>query len=159
MGEKLNYDTSLRVERPYPGDDHGSYVLGAYPDVLEMVLLRSPEEGELLGKIYFGKKSAGPPGHVHGGCQAAVLDEMMGSCGWHSGRGVLAAKIEVEFLHLVPYETPIDLWSKIIKVDNRKVTVAAEIRLEGKTLARSSGLFIILKEEKLRHLDQIKKKT
>lgn len=157
MSEKLIYDNSLRVERPYPGDAHGSYVLGAYPDVLEIVLLRSPHQNELNGKIYFGKKSAGPPGHVHGGCQAAVLDEMMGSCGWHNGMGVLAAKIEVEFMHLVPYETPIDLWSKVLKVDNRKVTIAAEIRHGDKTLARSSGLFIILKEEKLRHLDQIKK--
>lgn len=159
MSSNLVYDPSLRVARPYPGDDHGSYVLETYPDVLEMVLLRSPNENELLGKIYFGKKSAGPPGHVHGGCQAAVLDEMMGSCGWHHSKGVLAAKIEVEFMHLVPYEVPIDLWAKIIKVENRKITIAAEIRLEEKALARSSGLFIILKEEKLKHLDQIKNKT
>lgn len=159
MNTKLNYDPALKVERPYPGDSEGAYVLNAYPDVHEMVMLKSPNEGELHGKILFGKKAAGPPGHVHGGCQAAVLDEMMGSCGWHNGMGVLAAKIEVEFLHMVPYGVEIDLKAKVLHRENRKVSIVAEIWNGDQLLAHSKGLFIVLSEEKLQYLGIINRQN
>lgn len=152
MSSKLKYDPAQVVPRPYPADVQGGYVLNSHPDVLEMVLLKSPVEGEILGKIYFGKKSAGPPGHVHGGCQAAVLDEMMGSCGWYNGMGVVAAKIEVEFVQMVPYENEIDLAARVVQKENRKVTIVAELWFRGEMVAHSKGLFIILTNDKLKHL-------
>lgn len=158
LHQKLNYDPALKVERPYPGDAEGSYVLEAYPDVHQMVLLKSPNAGELNGKILFGKKAAGPPSHVHGGCQAAVLDEMMGSCGWHNGMGVLAAKIEVEFLHMVPCGVEIDLKARVLQKENRKVSIIAELWQGEKLLAHSKGLFIILTEDKLAFLGKLNQK-
>ena len=155
---KLTYDPNLVIPRPYPGDENGSFVLDSYKDVLEIVLLKSSVPLEMRGKILFGKKSAGPPGHVHGGCQAAVLDEMMGACGWHHGLGVVAGKIEVNFLQMVPYGKEIDLVARIIKQDDRKVTVTAEIILDGVVLAHSKGLFIVLSDERRKELAWILKK-
>ncbi|HGY11225.1 MAG TPA: hypothetical protein ENK36_02525, partial [Desulfobacterales bacterium] len=34
--------------------------------------------GHFLSRVIFGQKSQGPPGHVHGGAIASVLDETMG---------------------------------------------------------------------------------
>ena len=98
MSAYLKYDPNLVVPKPYPGDAGGSFVLGTDSDVLQMVLQKTTIENELHGKVWFGWKTAGPPGHVHGGCQAAILDEMMGSTGWYFQHGVVAAKFEVELL-------------------------------------------------------------
>ncbi len=153
MTSKISFDASLLVEKPYPGDAKGSFVLGTDSDVLQTVLLKSEIENQLDGRVWFGRKTAGPPGHVHGGCQAAILDEMMGSTGWHFGYPVVAGKIEVSFLEMVPYEQCYELRGKIVKVEDRKVHVTAELYNGEKVFASSSGLFIVLNSEQLGRLD------
>lgn len=146
----LKYDQSLKVEKPYRGDRHGSFVLNS--EFLEMALLKSVQPDELDGCVWFGPKTAGPPSHVHGGCQAAVLDEMMGSTAWHLGLPVVAAHINVEFLTMMPVKTQYSLRGRILSRENRKIRVQAEI-FSGETLyARSEGLFIILSDEQRKKL-------
>lgn len=147
----LQFDEEAKLEKPYIGDKQGSFVLDS--DFLEMVLLKSKQEDTLEGKVWFSKKSSGPPGHVHGGCQAAVLDEMMGSTAWSLGYPVVAAHIKVEFLEMVPYEVELFVRGKVVDKQNRKVRVEAEIYDSQRQLARSEGLFIILKEEQKKKLD------
>jgi acyl-coenzyme A thioesterase PaaI-like protein len=121
--------------------------LSSTPGVLQMVLLKSEQALEVNGCIVFGPRSLGPPLHVHGGCQAAVLDEMMGSTGWHFGHAVVAAKIEVSFFEMVPIGVQLELKGKIISQEERKIVIQASLLQQGKLLAQSSGLFIVLKEE------------
>lgn len=153
MNSKLTFDSELLVQKPYPGDAKGSFVLGTDSDVLQTVLLKSEIANQLNGRVWFGRKTAGPPGHVHGGCQAAILDEMMGCTGWHFGHTVVAAKIEVSFLEMIPYEQCYELRGKITSVDDRKVRIEAEIYSGEIIFANSSGLFIILNGDQLKKLD------
>jgi acyl-coenzyme A thioesterase PaaI-like protein len=153
MSMRIKYDPSLFVPKPYPGDAEGSFVLGTDSDVLQTVLIKSTVPNELLGHVWFGLKTAGPPGHVHGGCQAAILDEMMGSTGWHFNYRVVAAKIDVEFLEMVPYEQQYDLRGTIASVEKRKVTIEAQLFKGEKIYAKSTGLFVILKDEQLKKLE------
>ena len=150
---KLQFDQQLFVAKPYPGDAEGSFVLGTDSDVLQTVLQKSVNHHELNGCVWFGLKTAGPPGHVHGGCQAAILDEMMGSTAWHWGFPVVAAKIEVEFMEMVPYENQYQLIGKITHVDKRKISVEASLVKNEKIYAKSSGLFIVLKDQQLQQLN------
>jgi acyl-coenzyme A thioesterase PaaI-like protein len=150
---KIIYDPELYVPKPYPGDAEGSFVLGTDSDVLQTVLLKTNRHHELEGRVWFGYKTAGPPGHVHGGCQAAILDEMMGSTGWHFGHPVVAAKIEVNFLEMIPYENTYELLGKIEKMENRKIYITAQIFSGDKIYAHSSGLFIALTQEQRLKLD------
>ena len=153
MKTKLIYDKNLYIPKPYPGDAAGSFVLGTDSDVLQTVLLKCDRANELQGRVWFGYKTAGPPGYVHGGCQAAILDEMMGSTGWHFGHPVVAAKIDVNFLEMVPYENSYELVGKIEKIENRKIYISAQLFLGNKIYAQSSGLFISLTEEQRKKLD------
>jgi len=153
VSKRIHYDSNLLIPKPYPGDAEGSFVLGTDSDVLQTVLIKSTVENELLGHVWFGWKTAGPPGHVHGGCQAAILDEMMGSTGWYFRHRVVAAKIEVEFIQMIPYEKQYDLRGRIIKIDKRKVHIEAQIFKDDVIYAQSKGLFIILNDEQLKRLD------
>jgi acyl-coenzyme A thioesterase PaaI-like protein len=146
----LKYDPALLVSKPYYGDPKGSFVVSS--SQMEIALQKSSVDKELLAEVWFSIATAGPPGHVHGGCQAAVLDEMMGSTGWHHGYAVVAAKIEVEFLEMVPVNAQYSLRGWITSVQNRKIYVEAELIDKNKIYARSTGLFITLTEEQKQEL-------
>ena len=64
---------------------------------LRMAFFRRKEDGALVGRVWFGLAVEGPPGFVHGGVSAYVLDEAMGSAGsagFHEpcGRGRFIAR-------------------------------------------------------------------
>ena len=143
----LKYDAHLEIAKPYPGDTQGAFLLNS--PQLEMALLKSPNHQELNAEVWFGGGTAGPPGHVHGGCQAAVLDEVMGSAGWHHGYGVVAAKIDVAFMEMVPVLQQYSLRGRITAIDKRKIFVEAELFDKEKIYAKSTGLFIVLTKEQM----------
>lgn len=150
MTTHLNFDKNLQITKPYPGEAQGAFVLQS--SQMEMVLLRSTNAHELLGEVWFDVTTAGPPGHVHGGCQAAILDEMMGATGWHHGFAVVAAKIEVEFLQMVPVQRQYSVRGQILRNENRKVYIQAELFKGEQIFARSNGLFVSLTPEQMKSL-------
>lgn len=56
----------------------------------------------ILARVQFGSRCGGPPGHVHGGGIAAVLDDLMGAVLWQSGYHMMASRLQVSFLAMVP---------------------------------------------------------
>lgn len=143
----LVYDYSLEVQKPYPGELQGAFLLSS--SQLEMVLLKSNHHHELLAEVWFSAVTLGPPGHVHGGCQAAVLDEMMGSTGWYHGYSVVAAKIDVAFMDMVPVLEQYSVRGRITSMDKRKIFIEAELFDKEKIYAKSTGLFIVLTKEQM----------
>lgn len=120
-------------------------------DRVRIAYFRKPNEPGLYAKAYFGVKTMGPPGHVHGGAMAAALDEAMGAVCWMNDHRVVAATITVKFLAMLKIETETILEAAIDRVEGRKVyTRAALISPEGQRVTESEGLFIILKDEVLR---------
>ncbi len=137
----LEVKPDLRIEIPYPRDKIGAYIMNDEKESVQMITFKSDQKNELNAKIWFGPKTAGPPGHVHGGCQAAVLDEMMGSTGWHCGYKVVAAKIEFDLLDMVPLGLNYTMKGKIINIDKRKVFIEAALFRGEKMYAKSKGIF------------------
>lgn len=100
----------------------------------------------LYAKAFFGYETQGPPGHVHGGAMAAVLDEAMGGACWMNGHRTVAAKISVSFLEMLKLQTETIVESRIERVDGRKVYVRATLIDGARRVAESDGLFIVLRE-------------
>lgn len=112
-------------------------------------------KNHLVGKVWFGPGAEGPPKHAHGGSIAGVMDEIMGSAAWLAGYPVLAAKIEVQFVKLLPLKKVVWYEAEVTRVIHNKVYTSAKIFLPPDTLyATSKGLFILLKLEKLKELDE-----
>jgi len=101
----------------------------------------------LYAKAFFGRETQGPPGHVHGGAMAAVLDEAMGCACWMNGYRTVAAKISVSFLEMLKLETETTVESRIESVEGRKVYLRATLMDGQRRVAESDGLFIVLREE------------
>src|SRR5687767_9779706 len=82
---------------------HRSFVSGDPESKLIRVrYFRRDADGALVGTAWFGDAVEGPPGHAHGGSIAALMDEAMGLAAWVAGHTVVAGKISVEFLRMVP---------------------------------------------------------
>jgi hypothetical protein len=86
-----------------------------------------------------------------------VLDEMMGATGWHCGYKVVAAKIEINLLDMLPLGLNYGLKGNVTKIERRKVYIEAELFRGEKVFARSSGIFVQLSDEKAKLLDTILK--
>ncbi len=110
----------------------------------------------LKGRVWFGPGAEGPPGHTHGGAQAAVLDEICGGAVWVSGFRVVAAKLETEFLNFVPLETELVLHGEIVKQEGRKIYSEGRLEdLSGRLLARGKVLFLELNAEQVKKLAKV----
>ena len=107
------------------------------------------KDRQLREKAWFGPCTQGPPGHVHGGSMAAVLDEAMGGAAWLAGHMVVAAEITVSYKEMLPLETWCIVESRVVDVDGRKVRTEAEVKdRNGKVFSTATGLFITLNESK-----------
>jgi uncharacterized protein (TIGR00369 family) len=85
----------------------------------------------------------GPPGHVHGGVIATLLDEAMSKANRQFGVVAMTRQMEVEYLRPVPLMTPLSLTANHVSADGRQHRCQAQITDESSTvLARGKALFI-----------------
>ena len=113
---------------------------------LRVRYFRRESDGAVVGRIWFGPESRGPPGYAHGGSIAAVLDEAMGIMSIVSGNPVLTVKLETRFLRRIPLGTDAFLEAKIVEVSDGKVVAFGSImdREGGASYAESTGYYRII---------------
>ena len=117
---------------------------------VRIAYFRNPAEPTLFARAWFGAKSMGPPGHVHGGAMAATLDEAMGAVAWMNAFQCVAATIKISFLEMLPLETETTVTAQIDRFEGRKIHVSASItNAAGRLIAEGTGLFIVLRAEAL----------
>jgi acyl-coenzyme A thioesterase PaaI-like protein len=133
----------LDLRRDMWPDKGPSFVSGDRGDRLRVKYFRNQATGHLVGKVWFGPGTQGPPGHAHGGSMAALLDEVMGTAAWISGHPVLAASIKIDFRNTIPLQTVAFFEGWVDAVDGKKVTTRAKLLgPDGKVFAEGEGLFI-----------------
>jgi uncharacterized protein (TIGR00369 family) len=88
----------------------------------------------------------GPPGYVHGGIIATLLDEAMSKAVRARGLTAMTRKLDVEYLRPVPSGAPIRIEGRITASEGRKHWVQGRIlNAVGSELASGKGLFIEVK--------------
>lgn len=141
---------------PLPLDEIwvGRSFISGYPkgDRLKITYYMRQEDQALVGKAWFGPEAEGPPGHAHGGSISGVLDEAMGIAAWMDGHPVVAAKLAVTFLQMVPLGTDATFEAWVERAEGRKVTTRGRLRLGEIVFAEAEGLFITLPPERLGEL-------
>jgi len=145
-----------KITPPFPTGQDGSFVSGnrASNPIKIDYFVNTDMNNTLFAEIICDKNSSGPPGHVHGGCQAAILDELMGSCAWQFSYSVVAIDIKVRFLKMLPIDLPIKGGAKIEKVQGNQVFVTAKLYKDDIIYSNSEGIFHILSQEKVEKLKQ-----
>ncbi len=131
---------------PIPGVTH--HCFGCSSDNKHGLHLRfqeNPEDGSVECEFRMPRRFEGPPGHLHGGIIATILDEAMGKVNRRKGIVALTGHLSIDYLEPVPLATKLCAIGWPVKIRGRKHFHAAEIRaLDGTVLARSQGIFIAI---------------
>ena len=140
--KELIFPKAYGVGKSFVGGDEKSKRL-----IVKYFIRRSDKR--FIAKVYFGELAQGPPAHAHGGSMAAVLDEAMGLAAWAANHSVVAAKITIEYVAMLPLDTVTIVETWVEKTDGRKVWMKAEIKnSDNKVFSRGEGLYISLPVEK-----------
>ncbi|MBV8630527.1 MAG: PaaI family thioesterase [Silvibacterium sp.] len=100
-------------------------------------------EHRIVCRVRIPRRFEGPPGHVHGGIIATLLDEAMSKANRQFGVVAMTRQMEVEYLKPVPLSTPLELTGHRAKAEGRKHYCKSELRdIRGTILARGSAVFI-----------------
>lgn len=112
--------------------------------------IRVRRDGErALARFTLGPAFEGAPGRAHGGVVAAVFDDLMGYVLVVHRVPAFTGRLEVSYQAPTPLETPLEAAAWLRHRDGRKLTMAAEITLEGEQIATGSGVFIAIPPERL----------
>jgi uncharacterized protein (TIGR00369 family) len=104
------------------------------------------EDGTVVSNAAVPDTYEGPPGYVHGGIIATLLDETMSKAVRSRGVVAMTRHMEVDYKRPVPSSAAVRMEGRVVRSEGRKHWVEARILdAAGVELAAGKGLFIALK--------------
>ena len=134
-------ESMRRGERPY------SPVIGTANPVAPPMTVRMLDDASVVGECTMRQIHEGPPGAVHGGWVATLLDQLLGHATAASGHPGFTAELTVRYRKPTPYNVPLDLRARTDEVDGRRVRASAEIVVDDVVTAEAKALFLKPPEE------------
>lgn len=124
-------------------DFHGSnFVGGKHDNGFGLRFALQPDD-TLLATYIFDILKQGPPGLVHGGAIAAVLDEAMTAAVFAANKPALTVNLMVDYRAAVPIGTEVQIMGRIDLIERRKIFTIAQMMLpDGTVAAEAKALFI-----------------
>lgn len=127
-----------------------SFVSGTKSPLFQVAhFITEGDSGVLITNVDFKQISEGPPGHVHGGASAALLDEIMGVMVWHRKFYCVTQTLNVHYGRALPLDKPAIVYTEIKAVHERTVEVHSTIYTQGVAMVSSQGIFHRLSEKQL----------
>lgn len=122
---------------------HGScFVCGSENAPGMGVTWYAQDDNSIFTDVTLTSAQQGPPGLVHGGASAALLDEAMGAAVWLAGHRVASVNLNVTYHEPVPLGQMLTVTARVLNVNGKKVTAAGEIRLaDGNVAVSGEGIF------------------
>jgi uncharacterized protein (TIGR00369 family) len=139
------------VDDPEIGERWYSPVYGPGNPVAPPMEAASTPDGRATGRVTLGKPHEGPPGLVHGGVVATLLDHVLARAVRAAGRGGLTATLTVTYRRPVQLGVPLLATAETGATDGRRTTATARLVAEddpGTTLAGAEGLFVALRPDR-----------
>ena len=96
----------------------------------------------ITGTVKFSQAFEGPPGHVHGGWVAGVLDHLMGMTHVRTGHPGMTGGLSVRYLKPTPLNQVIEVSAQATELDDKRTEVKAEMRFGETTTATAEAVFV-----------------
>jgi uncharacterized protein (TIGR00369 family) len=140
------------VDDPATGERWYSPVYGpGSPVAPPMVVEDLPAERRCVGRVIVGKQHEGPPGLVHGGVTATLLDHVLARSARAAGHGGLTASLTVSYRRPVHLGVPLVVTGELVSVEGRRATATARVVAEDApeiTLAEGEATLIALRADR-----------
>jgi uncharacterized protein (TIGR00369 family) len=140
-----------RVDDPEIGERWYSPVYGPGNPIAPPMVATQTDDGRAEGRVTLGKPHEGPPGLVHGGVVATLLDHVLARAVRAGGRGGLTATLTVTYRRPVRLGVPLLVTAEMGATDGRRTTARARIVADGDpgtTLAEAEGVFVALRRDR-----------
>jgi acyl-coenzyme A thioesterase PaaI-like protein len=122
---------------------HGNAVVGLRNPVAVPLEIRKHDDGRATAEFTLGALYEGPPGCVHGGVLALLLDQVLGECAASSGSPGMTGTLTLRYLRPTPLgDCAIEAW--VDRVEGVKTFVRGEFRRgDGRPTVEVEGVFIL----------------
>lgn len=100
------------------------------------------DDGSVMGEVTLGPVYQGPPGCVHGGISALIIDHLMGFANHWGGRMGMTAHYEIDYRSPTPLLQPLTFRAWVAEVDGRKTWTHATIHAGDRLCVQARGLFL-----------------
>ena len=136
-------DMAKRGERGTIDDVMGELVsVGGRSHPCSPELLWHEASNRITGTVRFGQAFEGPPGHVHGGWVAGVLDHIMGMTHVRTGHPGMTGGLSVRYLKPTPLNQLIEISAEATEVDEKRTEVKGTMRCGETTTATAEAIFV-----------------
>jgi acyl-coenzyme A thioesterase PaaI-like protein len=133
------------------GERWYSPVYGPGSPVAPPMVVEDDPAGRCVGRVVVGKPHEGPPGLVHGGVVATLLDHVLARSARAAGHGGLTATLTVRYRRPVGLGVPLIVSGELTSVDGRRSTATARMVAEDDpdtVLAEGEALLVALRPER-----------
>jgi acyl-coenzyme A thioesterase PaaI-like protein len=104
------------------------------------------DDGWLTATYTFDVLKQGPPGIVHGGALASVLDEAMTAAVFAAGEPAFTVNLNLEYRVAVMVGTTVTIQGRVDVIDRRKLYMLARVTLpDGTHAVEAKALFIAMR--------------
>ncbi|WP_370591120.1 PaaI family thioesterase [Saccharopolyspora montiporae] len=99
-------------------------------------------DGSVSGTLTLDLPYQGPPGHVHGGVSALLLDHAFGVANHWAGLSGMTAELTLRYLRPVPLHEPITVTARQTATDGRRISTTGSLAARGQDCVVAHGTFI-----------------
>ena len=119
----------------------GNVVIGLRnPVAPPLALVRSPDGG-VFADFRLGAAYEGPPGHVHGGVAALILDHVLGDAASSADKPRLTGTITMRYRRITPLGD-LHAEARIVRTDGVKTYAVGHLADAGGVTVEAEGVFI-----------------
>ena len=109
-------------------------------------------EGGVVAEATFGLAYEGPPGFLHGGMSALVMDQVLGAATIRAGLWGMTGRLELDYRRPVPLETAVVIRARVEEAAGRTSVVTGSIALAAepdRALVEARGVFVLPRPDRL----------
>ncbi|MFD8592967.1 PaaI family thioesterase [Streptomyces sp. NPDC059637] len=117
-------------------------VTGTENAIAPPLVLHGQEDGSVEGTVTLDLPYQGPPGHVHGGVSALLLDHTLGVANGWAGTSGMTAELTLRYHRPTPLFEPLVVTGRQVFVEGRKIRTEGAITAGGRLCVSAEGLFI-----------------
>ncbi|WP_244928803.1 PaaI family thioesterase [Nocardioides sp. W7] len=117
-------------------------VTGPENAVAPPLQLHGQEDGSIEGRVTLGLPYQGPPGCVHGGVSALILDHTLGVANHWAGDSGMTGTLTLRYHRPTPLFEELTVRARQVSVEGRKIHTTGEILVGDEVCVSTEGLFI-----------------
>jgi acyl-coenzyme A thioesterase PaaI-like protein len=118
----------------------GNVVMGLRNPFAPPLIVHHGADGHAWADVVLGAAYEGPPGHVHGGICALLLDHTLGATAHEPGRPAVTGTLTVRYEAGTPLG-PLHAEARIDRVEGRKVFAVGHLATDAGVTVRADGVF------------------